>query len=63
MSGSDKLLIAERMLQKAFGSEILQLEFNPTLPYFKLITRNNLRIYIRYNNFNEYSYQIFNEYS
>jgi hypothetical protein len=54
----DKLFIARKMLLEEFISEIKDEKIDDERPYLKITFFNGLILYIRYNDYNEYSYQL-----
>ncbi len=58
-TGQDKRNIARDLLFQAFSAEIQNLIVDPKRPVFSIILQNGLNLSIRYNDFEEYSYQLF----
>ena len=56
--GQEKLLIARNLLANSFSSEILEIIHDKIRPRLTIKFLKGFVLYIRYNNFNEYTYQI-----
>jgi hypothetical protein len=53
-----KLSVASKILSQALVNNISIFEFDEDLIRLKIVLKNNVRVYIQYNNYLEYSYVI-----
>lgn len=58
MTAVDNLTRSYNLLQKGLASEILTITLDLTLATVKVLLHNGVYVYIRYNNHNEYSYNV-----
>ena len=58
MKGLDKLFLAHKMLLEELISEIKDEKIDDERPFLEITFFNGLLLYIRYNDYNEYSYQL-----
>ncbi len=59
MDALKKLSVARSVLLSIFSEEILEISLSKEHFTLKLIFTHNERLYIRYNDYNEYSYQYY----
>jgi len=58
MASLGKLLKSKFILEKLLSPYIIQLYFEPKLARIRIILRDEIILYIQYNNYDEYSYSI-----
>ncbi len=58
MDCNEKLDIAQRIVQKHKNNEIFSIQHEINRPVLKIRFTSGILLYIRYNDFSEYSYQI-----
>ena len=58
MASLGKLLKSKFILEKLLSPYIIQLYFAPKLARIRIILRDEIMLYIQYNNYDEYSYSI-----
>ncbi len=58
MKALDKLFLARKMLLEELISKIKDEKIDDERPFLKITFFNGLILYIRYNDYNEYSYQL-----
>lgn len=58
MSARDKILIALELLLENLLTEIKEVFLDDVRPALKILFLRGFNLYIRYNDFNEYSYQL-----
>jgi len=58
MSSLTKLMESKPILEKELSIYIKNLDFEPKLARIKITLRDGALLYVRYNNYNEYSYAI-----
>ncbi len=58
MSSIKKLNRAKSILQECLSILLKTLNFEPKLARIHVILRDNVQLFIRYNNYNEYNYSI-----
>ncbi|MHA1520193.1 MAG: toxin-antitoxin system TumE family protein [Promethearchaeota archaeon] len=58
MDRHEKLELAQDLLQKHTNSQISSIQREPNRPVLKIRFINGILLYIRYNDYSEYSYQI-----
>ncbi|OLS17096.1 MAG: hypothetical protein HeimC2_36900 [Candidatus Heimdallarchaeota archaeon LC_2] len=58
MSAYSKLMIVLELLQNSLRERIIEFSLDEDLVRLKLILKKSIKIYINFNNYNEYSYVI-----
>jgi len=58
MSSLEKLAKAKSILEKELSIQVKNLNFEPKLARIHIILRDNIQTFVRYNNYDEYSYNI-----
>ena len=58
MKGTQKLILAKTLLEQGLSVYLKNLLFEPKLARIFIELRDGLQIYIRYNNYDQYSYSI-----
>ncbi len=58
MSGTNKIELARRILEQKLRDLILDLQVNYTSPRLVAIVRDGSRIYVRYNDHDQYTYSV-----
>ena len=58
MDSYEKLAVAQKLIQADYSELIISLQRDPNRPALKIMFSNGNLIYIRYNDYFQYSYQI-----